>query len=77
MHDLKSELTGNFENLVLAMLKSPSQFDASELREAIAVRFVRVVKTTQILVETQIRSVFQILASCLAFYILTKIQPHK
>uniref|UniRef100_A0A3Q3LP02 Annexin n=1 Tax=Labrus bergylta TaxID=56723 RepID=A0A3Q3LP02_9LABR len=34
-HDLKSELTGNFEKLVLAMLKSPSHFDASELREAI------------------------------------------
>uniref|UniRef100_A0A8C2ZE68 Annexin n=1 Tax=Cyclopterus lumpus TaxID=8103 RepID=A0A8C2ZE68_CYCLU len=34
-HDLKSELTGNFEKLVLAMVKSPGQFDASELREAI------------------------------------------
>ncbi|KAI3364804.1 hypothetical protein L3Q82_000998 [Scortum barcoo] len=34
-HDLKSELTGNFEKLVLAMMKSPSHFDASELREAI------------------------------------------
>uniref|UniRef100_A0A669BLH6 Annexin n=1 Tax=Oreochromis niloticus TaxID=8128 RepID=A0A669BLH6_ORENI len=33
--DLKSELTGNFENLVLAMLKTPAYFDASELREAI------------------------------------------
>uniref|UniRef100_A0A669DLW6 Annexin n=1 Tax=Oreochromis niloticus TaxID=8128 RepID=A0A669DLW6_ORENI len=35
--DLKSELTGNFENLVLAMLKTPAYFDASELREAIKV----------------------------------------
>ncbi|KAM6897351.1 annexin A11b [Xenentodon cancila] len=35
IHDLKSELTGNFENLVLAMLKSPAHFDASELRESI------------------------------------------
>ncbi|XP_071763832.2 annexin A4-like isoform X2 [Centroberyx gerrardi] len=34
-HDLKSELTGNFESLVLAMLMKPSHFDASELREAI------------------------------------------
>ncbi|XP_037611104.1 annexin A4-like isoform X1 [Sebastes umbrosus] len=34
-HDLKSELTGNFEKLVLAMMKSPAQFDASECREAI------------------------------------------
>uniref|UniRef100_A0A3P9KEK7 Annexin n=1 Tax=Oryzias latipes TaxID=8090 RepID=A0A3P9KEK7_ORYLA len=33
--DLKSELTGNFEDLVVAMLKTPTQFDASELREAI------------------------------------------
>lgn len=35
IHDLKSELTGNFEKLALAMLKSPAYFDASELREAI------------------------------------------
>uniref|UniRef100_A0A674NVT6 Annexin n=1 Tax=Takifugu rubripes TaxID=31033 RepID=A0A674NVT6_TAKRU len=35
IHDLKSELTGNFENLVLSMLMSPAHFDASELREAI------------------------------------------
>ncbi|XP_015237920.1 PREDICTED: annexin A11 [Cyprinodon variegatus] len=33
--DLKSELTRDFEDLVLAMLKTPAQFDASELREAI------------------------------------------
>ncbi|XP_059180693.1 annexin A11b [Centropristis striata] len=35
VHDLKSELTGNFEKLVLAMVKSPAHFDASECREAI------------------------------------------
>ncbi|XP_061665923.1 annexin A11b [Syngnathoides biaculeatus] len=35
LHDLKSELTGNFEHLVLSMMKSPAHFDASELREAI------------------------------------------
>uniref|UniRef100_A0A671LJA9 Annexin n=1 Tax=Sinocyclocheilus anshuiensis TaxID=1608454 RepID=A0A671LJA9_9TELE len=34
--DLKSELRGNFESLVLAMLKAPAHFDASELREAIS-----------------------------------------
>ncbi|XP_077406307.1 annexin A4-like isoform X2 [Vanacampus margaritifer] len=34
-HDLKSELTGNFEHLVISMMKSPTHFDASELREAI------------------------------------------
>ncbi|CAB1414891.1 unnamed protein product [Pleuronectes platessa] len=35
IHDLKSELTGNFEKLVVAMMMSPSHFDAYELREAI------------------------------------------
>ncbi|XP_008296927.1 annexin A11b isoform X2 [Stegastes partitus] len=35
LRDLKSELTGNFEDLVLSMLKTPGHFDASELREAI------------------------------------------
>ncbi|PWA21701.1 hypothetical protein CCH79_00003115 [Gambusia affinis] len=35
VRDLKSELGRDFEDLVLAMLKTPSQFDASELREAI------------------------------------------
>ncbi|XP_073729143.1 annexin A11a isoform X2 [Misgurnus anguillicaudatus] len=33
--DLKSELSGNFEKVVLAMLKTPAQFDAYELKEAI------------------------------------------
>lgn len=36
VRDLKSELTGHFEELVLAMLKSPAQFDASECKEAIS-----------------------------------------
>jgi len=35
--DLKSELSGNFERVVLAMLKTPAQLDASELKEAIKV----------------------------------------
>ncbi|KAM9816650.1 annexin A11b [Neosynchiropus ocellatus] len=35
IRDLKSELTGNFEKVALAMLKSPAHFDASECREAI------------------------------------------
>ncbi|CAG04812.1 unnamed protein product, partial [Tetraodon nigroviridis] len=35
IHDLKSELTGNFEKLVLSMMMSPAHFAASELREAI------------------------------------------
>lgn len=33
--DLKSELSGNFEKLVLAMLKTPAQLDAFELYHAI------------------------------------------
>lgn len=37
LKDLKSELTGNFEKLVLAMMMTPAQFDAAELREAIKV----------------------------------------
>lgn len=36
-HDLKSELTGNFEKLVLSMMMTPGHFAASELREAIKV----------------------------------------
>lgn len=37
IHDLKSELTGNFEKLALNMLMKPAYFDAAELREAIKV----------------------------------------
>ncbi|XP_061765873.1 annexin A11-like [Nerophis ophidion] len=35
--DLHSELSGDFRKLVMAMLKSPAQFDASEIRDAIKV----------------------------------------
>uniref|UniRef100_A0A4W5NZ42 Annexin n=1 Tax=Hucho hucho TaxID=62062 RepID=A0A4W5NZ42_9TELE len=35
-HDLKSELTGNFEKLAIAMLQTPAKFDTSQLREAIS-----------------------------------------
>uniref|UniRef100_A0A8K9X6D3 Annexin n=1 Tax=Oncorhynchus mykiss TaxID=8022 RepID=A0A8K9X6D3_ONCMY len=35
-HDLKSELTGNFEKLAIAMLQTPAKFDTSQLKEAIA-----------------------------------------
>ncbi|KAG9267491.1 annexin A11b [Astyanax mexicanus] len=34
--DLKSELTGNFEALVLAMVKGPAEYDAYELHSSIA-----------------------------------------
>ncbi|XP_031435497.1 annexin A11a isoform X2 [Clupea harengus] len=33
--DLKSELSGNFENLVLTMMRTPAQLDACELHDAI------------------------------------------
>ncbi|XP_026884275.2 annexin A11b [Electrophorus electricus] len=35
IHDLKSELTGHFEELVLAMMKTPAEYDAFELKHAI------------------------------------------
>ncbi|KAF7705730.1 annexin A4-like [Silurus meridionalis] len=36
IHDIKSEISGNFEDLVLAMLKSPCEYDAYELHKAIS-----------------------------------------
>ncbi|XP_043911702.1 annexin A11 isoform X2 [Protopterus annectens] len=33
--DLKSEVSGNFEKTILAMMKTPTQFDASEMYESI------------------------------------------
>ncbi|XP_029465352.1 annexin A11 isoform X2 [Rhinatrema bivittatum] len=33
--DLKSELSGNFEKAILAMMKSPTMYDAYEIKEAI------------------------------------------
>ena len=35
--DLHSELSGDFRKLVMAMLKSPAEFDAHELHDAIKV----------------------------------------
>jgi len=35
--DLHSELSGDFRKLVMAMLKAPAEFDASELNSAIKV----------------------------------------
>lgn len=37
IHDIKSEISGNFETLVVAMLKSQAEYDAAELHNAIAV----------------------------------------
>lgn len=34
--DLKSELGGNYENVIVALLKKPDEFDASELHKAIS-----------------------------------------
>lgn len=38
MDDLKSELGGNYENAIVALLKKPDELDASELHKAISVR---------------------------------------
>lgn len=35
--DLKSELSGNFEKTILALMKTPILFDAYEIKEAIKV----------------------------------------
>lgn len=35
--DLKSELSGNFEKTILAMMKAPVPFDVMEIKEAIKV----------------------------------------
>lgn len=35
--DLKSELSGNFENVILALMTPTIEFDAEQLREAMAV----------------------------------------
>ena len=35
--DLKSELSGNFENTILALMKTPVLFDTYEIKEAIKV----------------------------------------
>lgn len=37
MKDLHSELSGDFRKLVMATLKTPAEFDASELNSAIKV----------------------------------------
>lgn len=37
IQDLKSELASNLEHVTLAMMMTPAEFDASQLRDAIAV----------------------------------------
>lgn len=36
--DLKSELSGDFEQLILALMDHPAVYEAKELRRAMAVR---------------------------------------
>ena len=38
--DLKSELGGNFENAVVAMMATPAEFDAKQLNNAISVSWI-------------------------------------
>ena len=39
MKDLKSELGGKLEDVVVALFLKPDEFDATECRQAISVRF--------------------------------------
>ena len=39
--DLKSELSGDFENVMVGLMKTPADYDASELKSAIKVRFAQ------------------------------------
>lgn len=37
--DLKSELSGDFEDLILALMEPPAKYDALQMRKAMAVCF--------------------------------------
>jgi hypothetical protein len=37
--DLKSELGGSFEKVILAMMMTPAEYDARELKRAMEVRY--------------------------------------
>ncbi|VDK40157.1 unnamed protein product [Gongylonema pulchrum] len=37
INDLKSELSGDFEDLILALMEPPASYDAQQLRKAMAV----------------------------------------
>lgn len=37
--ELKSELSGDFEDLILALMEPPAKYDAAQLRKAMAVSF--------------------------------------
>lgn len=40
IEDLKSELSGDFENFILALMETPAAYDAKELKHAMAVSIV-------------------------------------
>lgn len=67
LRDLKSELTGNFEKLVLAMMMSSAYFDASELRDAIKVGKLKLL--SQQLLQFL---VFQPKPHCVTHHLITK-----
>jgi len=71
--DLKSELSGNFERVVLAMLKTPAQLDASELKEAIKVcestlltfRFLHFIHLADAFIQSNLQLLYMSEVACL------------
>jgi len=46
IRELKSELSGHFEQVVLALLMTPAEYDAHELRKSVKVRISMLSWTT-------------------------------
>lgn len=41
--DLKYELTGKFERLIVSLMRTPAYHDAKEIHDAVKVRFIHIV----------------------------------